>query len=454
MQIEQAPPETPVAATVEKPVAPSTTTPVPLADGSVPNPAKKKPVVCILIGMAGSGKTTLMQRINAELRQRHKKGYIINLDPAVTYMPYKPNIDIRETVNYKEVMKQYGLGPNGGILTSLNLFATRFDQVLGFLEKRQDKLDYIFLDTPGQIEVFTWSVANRTRPFCSFWHDPASFGASIMYKTKLPMIVLFNKIDIQPHETLLRWMADLECFQEALRQDESYSTNLTHSMALVLDEFYANLSRVGVSATTGQGIPQFFELLAGAEREYAEFYLPHREAALQRKVWLAAFPDHPTCPVSVVQAKLEEERQAREMAKVRKEMAGVAISERQSQPPAAEDLLRVRRRRHDDEDDEDADGREARYRREDEDEDAFYADGQEDDGEETAEGEEWMIQGGDRYPDRPLVAESAEEDECEVTFQGRTRERPAAPPAQDSSASSAPSKPAQEFQQFMRSMLH
>ncbi len=32
-------------------------------------------------------------------------------------------------VNYKNVMKQYNLGPNGGILTSLNLFATRFDQV-------------------------------------------------------------------------------------------------------------------------------------------------------------------------------------------------------------------------------------------------------------------------------------------------------------------------------------
>lgn len=37
--------------------------------------------------------------------------------------------DIRDTVNYKEVMKQYSLGPNGGIVTSLNLFATRFDQV-------------------------------------------------------------------------------------------------------------------------------------------------------------------------------------------------------------------------------------------------------------------------------------------------------------------------------------
>lgn len=37
--------------------------------------------------------------------------------------------DIRDTVNYKEVMKQYNLGPNGGIVTSLNLFAMRFDQV-------------------------------------------------------------------------------------------------------------------------------------------------------------------------------------------------------------------------------------------------------------------------------------------------------------------------------------
>ena len=44
--------------------------------------------------------------------------------------------DIRDTVNYKEVMKQYGLGPNGGIVTSLNLFSTRFDQVMRFIEQR------------------------------------------------------------------------------------------------------------------------------------------------------------------------------------------------------------------------------------------------------------------------------------------------------------------------------
>ena len=37
-------------------------------------------------------------------------------------------------------MKQYGLGPNGGIVTALNLFATRFDQVLTLLETRAKEL--------------------------------------------------------------------------------------------------------------------------------------------------------------------------------------------------------------------------------------------------------------------------------------------------------------------------
>lgn len=157
--------------------------------------------------MAGSGKTTFLQRLNAHLHAQKQPGYIINLDPAVTHVPYGANVDIRDTVNYKnvrgrgvwcnaraacagsltrvadvgqhaavglellaagagagkhlhlllpnmkqtrtavaaaaaadlrcapachpcllQVMKQYSLGPNGGILTSLNLFATRFDQ--------------------------------------------------------------------------------------------------------------------------------------------------------------------------------------------------------------------------------------------------------------------------------------------------------------------------------------
>ena len=51
-------------------------------------------------GMAGSGKTSLMQRINSHLHMQRSPSYIINLDPAVTNTPYDPNIDIRDTVRH------------------------------------------------------------------------------------------------------------------------------------------------------------------------------------------------------------------------------------------------------------------------------------------------------------------------------------------------------------------
>jgi len=121
--------------------------------------AGKRPVACIVLGMAGSGKTTLMQRLNSHLHERKTPYYLINLDPAVLDTPFGANIDIRDTVNYKEVMRQYQLGPNGGILTSLNLFATRFEEVMTILEARAPSLDYVLLDTPGQIEIFTWSAS-------------------------------------------------------------------------------------------------------------------------------------------------------------------------------------------------------------------------------------------------------------------------------------------------------
>lgn len=96
-----------------------------------------------------------MRRINAHLHGKNDPPYVINLDPAVLNVPFESNIDIRDAVNYEEVMRQYNLGPNGGILTSLNLFATKVDQVIGLLEKRaqpdptgeKKPLQHILIDT-------------------------------------------------------------------------------------------------------------------------------------------------------------------------------------------------------------------------------------------------------------------------------------------------------------------
>ena len=82
-------------------------------------------------------------------------------------------------------------------------------------------------------------------------HVPATdVDLSILYKTKLPFILVFNKTDVQSHAFAVEWMQDFEEFQSALaahsgtRDSEgepTYMNSLMNSMSLVLDEFYKNL---------------------------------------------------------------------------------------------------------------------------------------------------------------------------------------------------------------------
>jgi GTPase SAR1 family protein len=196
-------------------------------------------------------------------------------------------------------MKQYSLGPNGGILTSLNLFATRFDQVVSLCDRARDPpLRYIVADTPGQIEIFTWSASGAiiTEAFASALPtmvayvmdtprctSPQTFmtnmlqACSILYKTRLPLLLVFNKVDIAKHEFALEWMSDFDAFSAALDADASYAASLSRSMSLVLEEFYENLKAVGVSSMTGEGMDEFLAAADGCAKEYQQFYLPELE---------------------------------------------------------------------------------------------------------------------------------------------------------------------------------
>ena len=202
-------------------------------------------------------------------------------------------------MNYKNVMKQYNLGPNGGILTSLNLFATRFDQVVGLCERpREPPLEYIIADTPGQIEIFTWSASGAiiTEAFASEFptviayvmdtprcSSPQTFIAnmlqacSIIYKTRLPMVLVFNKIDVCHHSFAAEWMHDFDAFSSALDADPSFSSSFSRSLSLVLEQFYENIPHVGVSAATGEGMEELFVKLKKSRQEYEELYVPYLE---------------------------------------------------------------------------------------------------------------------------------------------------------------------------------
>lgn len=262
-----------------------------------------------------------MQRINSYLHSQKTVPYVLNLDPAVHSVPFESNIDIRDSINYKEVMKQYNLGPNGGILTSLNLFATKVDQIINLLEKRAapnpsnpsaKPIEHILVDTPGQIEVFVWSASGsifletlassfptviayvidtpRTSSTSTFMSNML-YACSILYKTKLPMILVFNKTDVQDAEFAKEWMNDFDAFQQALREEEEkgafgkeggmggsgYMGSLLNSMSLMLEEFYRHLSVVGVSSMTGDGVDEFFKAVEEKRQEFERDYKPELE---------------------------------------------------------------------------------------------------------------------------------------------------------------------------------
>ena len=133
------------------------------------------PATVICIGMAGSGKTTFMQRLNSHIHSKKKVPYVINLDPAVLKVPFGTNIDIRDSINYKKVMEQYNLGPNGAIMTSLNLFSTKIDQVLSIVEKRASLVLTISSSTrQAKLNAFSvslFSVPNKAFDLaCRRWY--------------------------------------------------------------------------------------------------------------------------------------------------------------------------------------------------------------------------------------------------------------------------------------------
>lgn len=257
----------------------------------------------IVIGMAGSGKTSYVSRLISELKCAGKKVYSINLDPAVTKIPYTANIDIRDSIKYRKIMTKYRLGPNGAIMTSLNLFVTRFDKVLEILDRRCDKLDYIVIDTPGQIEVFNWSasgtvilesLASSFPTMVNYVIDttrsqlPVTFMAnmvyacSVMYKSRLPFIACFNKIDVDRFEKCIEWMNDYNAFYDAVMQDDSYMASFSRSCALMLNQFYSEIKYNGVSSMTGEGFEQHIRALEECREDYKSSYLPWLEDTRMR----------------------------------------------------------------------------------------------------------------------------------------------------------------------------
>ncbi len=108
--------------------------------------------IIFVVGMAGSGKSSLVGFFQEWLRLNEQNAVAVNLDPGVTNLPYNPDIDVREYINLEGIMEQYQLGPNGALIVAADLLGDNIEEIRDSLDEIEP--DIVLVDTPGQIELF------------------------------------------------------------------------------------------------------------------------------------------------------------------------------------------------------------------------------------------------------------------------------------------------------------
>jgi hypothetical protein len=108
----------------------------------------------MVVGPAGSGKSYLVDALSDWLEANEVSVARVNLDPAAEWLPYAPDVDVRDYVDARTVMQKYKLGPNGALVASIDMLVDHVDNIRSEIEAT--KMNYVLIDTPGQMELFAF----------------------------------------------------------------------------------------------------------------------------------------------------------------------------------------------------------------------------------------------------------------------------------------------------------
>ncbi|NLI73290.1 MAG: GTPase [Euryarchaeota archaeon] len=235
------------------------------------------------IGTAGSGKSTLVQAFKEWLNFHSIDTTIVNLDPGAEFVPYQADVDIRDWINISDVMRDHSLGPNGAQVVAADIMALNSREWASVV--KEFRSDYCLVDTPGQMELFTFRLSSNTiveklgkeDAFIVFLADPSlartpnGFVSDLMlsgitqFRFDIPIMNIISKADIlseEDIEQMKRWSEDPFALYSSLT-DEQINTQTIMSI-----ELFKAMENVGlyktmypVSSENGTGLEDIYTMI-------------------------------------------------------------------------------------------------------------------------------------------------------------------------------------------------
>lgn len=198
----------------------------------------------LVMGPAGSGKSTYCTTMQRQAADERKVIEIVNLDPAAEHFDYEPLVDIRELIQLDDAMEDEELhfGPNGGLVFCMEYLVENsrwLEEKLGDVDD-----DYIIFDCPGQIELYTHMTVicnlismlqNLNFRMCGVFLVDSQFmvdGAKFLSGTMAALSVMIN-LEL-PHVNILSKMDLLS--KSAKKQLDRYLEPDPHSLLADLDK--------------------------------------------------------------------------------------------------------------------------------------------------------------------------------------------------------------------------
>jgi GTPase SAR1 family protein len=237
-------------------------------------------ILFFVLGTAGSGKSTFTSKFTRFLEYHREDVMAVNLDPGAIILPYSSNVDVRDYIKVEELIEEYGLGPNGGLMLA-------HDMMAGIVEKLSNDIedftpDVVIVDTPGQMELFAFRnigaqiAMNLTDAekgiiylfdavFCL---DPLNYvmnmflASAINTRFFLPQFQIISKSDLINEyelEEITSWTEDPYILEEAVDvRLKGMNRMMSQDMIEIINRLGVEFAPIPVSSSTNMGFNDLY----------------------------------------------------------------------------------------------------------------------------------------------------------------------------------------------------